>query len=50
MPFEAPITVSTGVPRVANGKNYGKTEIYHEFDIDGKAAIDVEPISTKSRC
>jgi len=50
MSFEAPITAPTGVPRVANGKNYGETEIYRESDIDSEAAIDVEPISTKSRC
>jgi len=45
-----PITAPTGVPRVANGKNYGETKIYSESDIDGEAAVDVEPISTKSRC
>jgi len=50
MSFEAPITAPAGVPRVANGKNYGETEIYRESDIDSEAAIDVEPISTKSRC
>jgi len=27
---------------VANGKNYGETEIYCETDIDGEAAIHVE--------
>jgi len=46
MPFEAPIIAPTGVPRVANGKNYGETDIYREFDIGGEAAIGVEPIST----
>ena len=50
MSFEAPITAPNCVPRVANGKNYGETEIYRETDIDGETAIDVEPISTKIRC
>jgi len=50
MTFEAPITAPAGVPSVANSKNYGETEIDHESDIDGEAAIDVEPLSTKSRC
>jgi len=50
MSIEAPITALAGVPRVANSKNYGKTEIYCESNIDGEAAIDMEPISTKSRC
>ena len=49
MSFEAPITAWAGVTRVANSKNHGETEIYRETDIDGEAAIDVEPISTKSR-
>jgi len=39
MSFEAPITAPAGVPRVANIKNYGETEIYRESDIDGEAAI-----------
>jgi len=50
MSVEAPITAPAGVPRVANSKNYGETEIYCKSDIDGDAVIDVEPISTKSRC
>jgi len=49
MSFEAPITVPAGVPRVANGKNYGETEIYREFDIDSEVPVDVEPIGTRSR-
>ena len=45
MYFEAPVTALAGIPRVANSKNYHETEIYCQSDIDGKAAIDVQPIS-----